>query len=189
MASLKAFLPWIHAATGVSVDSLYERQRALARSGLLQSNPGRGPGSGTPLTANNLATFLIALLAADSLADIGTWVGDLCNAAPELSGRQEKQAWIKQGKPNFRSEFAKILDIQPGWEWTEKFGYASIRVTRFWLGEIIRETPAGSHIVRFSVGEKARISSPMLLTSVTLDREPLLFIFGCYRDAITRDQE
>jgi hypothetical protein len=50
--------------------SLYERQRALTRAGLIKGKEGWGPGSGVRATPHSVAMLLIAVLAADSLSDV-----------------------------------------------------------------------------------------------------------------------
>jgi hypothetical protein len=81
MAGLKSFLWWLSTnANEYSIDSLYERQRILVRFGLLPSREGRGPGSGVPLTADTLATFLIGLLATDNLREVPIRTSQLCSA-------------------------------------------------------------------------------------------------------------
>lgn len=50
--------------------SLYERQRALMRAGLIKGKEGWGPGSGVRATPHAVAMLLIAVLAADSLSEV-----------------------------------------------------------------------------------------------------------------------
>jgi hypothetical protein len=69
VTSLKGFIPTLAKLVGVTPAALYERQRALARVGLLKMKSGRGPGSGVRLTAESVAMLLIALLATDSLSE------------------------------------------------------------------------------------------------------------------------
>jgi hypothetical protein len=59
--SLKAMLPALGRILGETPDALYGWQRAMVREGLLESTPGRGPGSGTPATAQAVAQFLIGV--------------------------------------------------------------------------------------------------------------------------------
>src|SRR4051812_38430022 len=82
MASLKAFLPTLGKIFGISPDALYSRQRALTALGLLEYVPGRGPGSGVPLSAESVAALVIALMAADSLQGTDARVVVLCEAVP-----------------------------------------------------------------------------------------------------------
>ncbi|MDI4231427.1 hypothetical protein OZ411_01190 [Bradyrhizobium sp. Arg237L] len=82
MSSLKAFLPKLSEIIGISADALYSRQRALVQLGVLNAKPGRGPGSGAPLEAHNLAALLLALLCADSLQETDDKVRLLCEARP-----------------------------------------------------------------------------------------------------------
>ena len=70
MISLKSRLPSLAARLNMSPAALYERQRALVRAELLKVRPGRGPGSGVPLTAASLATLLISVVATTSLSEV-----------------------------------------------------------------------------------------------------------------------
>ena len=69
MNSLKSMTPTLARWVGVTPASLYERQRALVRAGLLYAKPGRGPGSGVRATPESVAMLLIALLATGSLSE------------------------------------------------------------------------------------------------------------------------
>src|SRR5262245_15977542 len=106
MAGLKSFLQGVAPILGVSPAALYERQRALVSIGVLEATTGRGPGSGVPFTADNVAAILISLLAAESLSKVDKCVADLCSAPPvNLTTTKEfKKIWTKSGKPTFRSD-------------------------------------------------------------------------------------
>jgi hypothetical protein len=67
--SLKALLPMLGRVLGETPDALYAYQRAFVRAGLLESAPGRGPGSGTSANPETLAEFLIGMLTHASLSD------------------------------------------------------------------------------------------------------------------------
>jgi hypothetical protein len=82
MGSLKAFLPLMAGIIGTTPAALYTRQRALVDLGLLDYREGRGPGSGSPLSAENVATLLIALMGADSLQETDKRIVLLCRARP-----------------------------------------------------------------------------------------------------------
>ncbi|MBR1155893.1 hypothetical protein [Bradyrhizobium sp. JYMT SZCCT0428] len=82
MAGLKSFLLAVAPLLGVTSAALYERQRALVALGALKSAPGRGPGSGVPLTAENFAAILISVLATENLSDVDKRVVSLINAPP-----------------------------------------------------------------------------------------------------------
>src|SRR5215211_4926587 len=58
--SLKALIPAIAQVLEMNPATLYERQRALVRSGLLKTKSGRGPGSGVRASADSVAILLIA---------------------------------------------------------------------------------------------------------------------------------
>jgi hypothetical protein len=61
MASLKTLIPELADALDMKESSIYERQRALTRAGLIEMRPGRGPGSGVLATPESLAFLLISL--------------------------------------------------------------------------------------------------------------------------------
>jgi hypothetical protein len=69
--SLKSCLPALAGAFSEKPDTLYERQRALVREGLLESLPGHGRGSGVRATPESIATLIIGMLASTSLAEVG----------------------------------------------------------------------------------------------------------------------
>ena len=105
MMSLKSFLPQISKIWGVSAAALYERQRALVRIGVLEAIEGRGPGSGVPLTAGNLAGLIIALALTENLSDTDARVDTLCKAAPRPQSRCPLT-----GATTFRRALASILE-------------------------------------------------------------------------------
>jgi hypothetical protein len=80
--SLKSCLPALAHALNESPDTLYERQRALVREGLLQSLPGRGRGSGVVASIESVAMLLIGLLASVSLSNAGPAARAIAKAAP-----------------------------------------------------------------------------------------------------------
>jgi hypothetical protein len=82
IGGLKAYLPRLAEIVGSTPASLYERQRALVRLGLLSAQPGRGPGTGVKLSADSLAVMIISILATENLSDIDKRVVRLCNARP-----------------------------------------------------------------------------------------------------------
>ena len=143
MAGLKSFLPMLSPWVGVTPLALYERQRALVSLGVIKSAGGRGPGSGVPFTAENVAAILISLLASDSLSDVDQRVVDLCNARPDIPDEK----WIKLGKPTFLTEAGRLLTFHDVvWRPDPKQKAAltkkqwqgmKFRVSRFWRGEII----------------------------------------------------
>jgi DNA-binding IscR family transcriptional regulator len=69
MPSLQASIAPLSKALGLNPHALYERQLALVRAGLLPSQPGRGPGSGTLFSAETVAVLLISMLASDNISD------------------------------------------------------------------------------------------------------------------------
>lgn len=69
MASLTSFLPSIAPTLRLNAPSLYERQRALVRLGLLPKPQGRGRGSGAEANAQTVALLLVSIMATDSLSE------------------------------------------------------------------------------------------------------------------------
>ncbi|KWV54323.1 hypothetical protein AS156_00930 [Bradyrhizobium macuxiense] len=110
MISLNAFLPALSELVGVSPGVLYERQRSLVKHGLIKSRPGRGPGSGVPLTYANVAMLLIAYMAADALADVPMRVERAANGKARAEHNENLLA--AQGRPtkaNFQETIEGIL--------------------------------------------------------------------------------
>ena len=167
MASLKSFLQGVAPILGVSLATLYERQRALVRLGVLPPSTGAGPGSGVPFTAENFAPILISLLASDSLSDVDQSMVALFKAKPETTfddwswGRSEKRSdgrlpfpthfWSEltpRGKPTFLRDVALVLSgytAKVPWEEHEEAyepvwyigDTTGVRVSRVWRGQIV----------------------------------------------------
>ena len=140
MAGLKSFLYGVAPILGVTGAILYERQRALVSLGVLKAAKGRGPGSGVPLTAENVAAVIISLLAAGSLSEVDEYVVDLCEAQPEgtLPLGRPRDHWVKLGKPTFVSDVGRVLTGQnPLWRQSRARHVSGIRVTRPWRGQIV----------------------------------------------------
>jgi len=167
MASLKSFLQGVAPILGVSLATLYERQRALVRLGVLPPSTGAGPGSGVPFTAENFAPILISLLASDSLSDVDQSMVALFKAKPETTfddwswGRSEKRSdgrlpfpthfWSEltpRGKPTFLRDVALVLSgytAKVPWEEHEEAyelvwtigDITGVRVSRVWRGQIV----------------------------------------------------
>src|SRR5262249_34293535 len=103
MPSLKSFLYGVAPIIGATGAALYERQRALVSIGALKSLPGRGPGSGVPLSAEAFAAILISVLATDNLSEVDERVARLLSTATD---DMDAQTWRRLGKPTFLSETA-----------------------------------------------------------------------------------
>jgi hypothetical protein len=69
--SLQGCLPALAEVLNVNRTTLYERQRALVREGLLEVLPGHGRGSGVRATPESVAMLTIGMLASVNLADVG----------------------------------------------------------------------------------------------------------------------
>jgi hypothetical protein len=78
--SLKASIPFLSKILRLNPHAIYERQRALVREGVLESVPGKGPGSGTFFTPEPVAVLLISMLATDSIKDSAEATRALCDA-------------------------------------------------------------------------------------------------------------
>jgi hypothetical protein len=113
----------------------------------LESAPGRGPGSGVPLTAYNVAAIVISVLAAETLAEVDERVVALINAPPRQIGEAAhiRAAWEKAGSPTFCAAIAAILaNATMPWPMEGKRPVHAIRVTRAWLGELVT-SPSGAN--------------------------------------------
>jgi hypothetical protein len=70
-SSLKGLITALAPVLGESESTLYERQRALVREGLLEAEAGHGPGSGVRATSESVAMLLVGMLASASLSEAG----------------------------------------------------------------------------------------------------------------------
>jgi hypothetical protein len=105
MVSLKSYTERLAPLVGTTAAALYERQRALVRSGLLNQGMRRGPGSGTRATSESVALLLIATLAADALTDAAKRTAEISGAAKKLSSGRCKLT----GKQKFSEALAALL--------------------------------------------------------------------------------
>ncbi|MGY3234097.1 hypothetical protein ACVMAJ_000987 [Bradyrhizobium sp. USDA 4448] len=170
MSSLKTFLHDISGRLRMSPASLYERQRELVRGGLLPVREGRGPGSGVPLTPETVATFLIGLLATDSLTDLAERTAGLSSAKPVILGSQPPVS-----TRTFHSDLADALI-----EKANTPRYMGVQVTRHWRGLLLLDRPIaldkegfveGVASVEYVVSEEARVEAPVLAHTVSLEAE------------------
>jgi hypothetical protein len=67
--SLKSIFPDLAPILGQTAPALFARQRIFVREGLLESKPGRGPGSGVVASAETLAEFTIAIVCQASVTE------------------------------------------------------------------------------------------------------------------------
>jgi hypothetical protein len=174
MSSLKSFLYGVAPIIGITPNALYERQRALVKLGLLTAAPGRGPGSGVPLTAENIAAVVISVLAAENLSDVDDRVVDLCKAQPEgtLGRGEPRKIWEKLGKPTFLSDVARVLSGQNArWRHHDdrELYYYGIRVSRIWRGQII-ESPTGASPITYFPDDSDKYT-PFHKISITAEIE------------------
>ena len=82
MSSLKTSLHSLSPILGMTPAAIYERQRALVRLGALRALPGKGPGSGVELTAQNLATLVIGCAASITLSGVDDRILQYIEAPP-----------------------------------------------------------------------------------------------------------
>lgn len=102
--SLKLLLRQIAQVLDVPETTLYERQRALVREGLLESVPGHGRGSGVRAGPESLAVLVIGMLATSTWSETGSAARALADAVPpDILGHRSV------GKRTFRDELTRIL--------------------------------------------------------------------------------
>lgn len=102
--SLKGFIPSLARELQVTPAALYERQRALVRSGLLQSDGGRGPGRGLAASPKSVSLLLSSLLAQDGLSGAEKHTKALANLKSVDSG-----GCPLTGQKTFARAFAEVL--------------------------------------------------------------------------------
>lgn len=99
--SLQGCLPALAEVLNVNRTTLYERQRALVREGLLDALPGHGRGSGVRATPESVAMLTIGMLASVNLADVGplarsfSEAGSIASKCP-LTGSKTFRAALSQ---------------------------------------------------------------------------------------------
>jgi hypothetical protein len=144
MIGLRTFLKDFATSTKLApFDTLYERQRELVRCDLLPQLRGRGPGSGVPLSAETLATFLISVLASDKLADLGERTAMLCQARGVIN--KGDQWRIGHSKSTFQIDVARaLLQERNVGKRSPKNIYLGIQVTRPWRGTILQARPTAT---------------------------------------------
>jgi hypothetical protein len=107
--SLKASIPLLAKILRLNPHAIYERQRALVRGGVLQSVPGRGPGSGTFFKPEPVGVLLISMLATDSIKDSAEITSAFCNA-PRASYSSRRQNALG-GALTFKAAIVNALTI------------------------------------------------------------------------------
>ena len=106
MTGLKTYLPKLAWHLGSSPDQLNEWMRALAQKKLLQSKPGRGPGSGVTLDGKAVATMILAVLASEFRTEAVDLTKDLVKYVP-VGG---KKTCAFTGATNLRDAIASALE-------------------------------------------------------------------------------
>jgi hypothetical protein len=102
-SSLKSTFPALSRIIGYTPASLYARQRLFVDAGLLESTPGRGPGSGVKASPSTLSEFLIALTAQATL-DENTSSAKGIAKAKAIGGKCPLT-----GASTFKEAFATVL--------------------------------------------------------------------------------
>jgi hypothetical protein len=167
---LKGYTPDLAKLLGLTPAALYERQRALVRTGLLDVSEGRGPGSGVRTTAGSITMLIIAALATDSLSETEERSREIAEAAP--LGADQCPITLTS---TFFEALTSVLSS------SGKAAYlAEVRVSR---------TAARAQIA-FDTGQTAkfagtRSAEPFLHTEAVLAREPLQAVAAAI-DAMTK---
>jgi hypothetical protein len=171
MASLKSFLYGMAPILGLTGAALYERQRVLTTLGVLEAAPGRGPGSGVPLTEDNIAAVIISVLAAENLSDVDQRAADLCRAIPgaAVTIGPGRRAWEKLGRPTFLTEVGRVLTGKNTvWRHSEHRlrHFGAIRVTRPCIGLIV-DSPSGANPIVYHPDDRDRLIDSQKPISIT----------------------
>jgi DNA-binding IscR family transcriptional regulator len=101
--SLKGLISELAQGVDTTPAALYERQRALVRAGLLQTKPGRGPGSGVRATPESVAMLLISIMATGNLSE----TEERSKAISNL--KSQNKSCPLTGKKTFASALAAVL--------------------------------------------------------------------------------
>src|SRR4051794_1188800 len=109
--SLHGYAPDLARLLGLSPAAVYERQKALARAGLLMAREGRGPGSGVRADVRGIALLLISVLATDSLTEAKQRAGEIASA--QLSKGSEGDSQINIHCPNFITALEYLIETDP----------------------------------------------------------------------------
>jgi hypothetical protein len=80
--SLKATFPALSRIIGYTPAALYARQRTFVDAGILESTPGRGPGSGVRASPETLAEFLIGIVTHATLDENVPFAKGIARATP-----------------------------------------------------------------------------------------------------------
>jgi len=190
MASLRAFLNGLAPILGMTGATLYERQRVLTTLGVLEATPGRGPGSGVPLTADGVAAVIISLLATDALSEVDKRVVALCNAVPQAVHDRGLTMgdWKRRGSPTFKTELGRVLSGLPMvWHDTHRRPNF-VRVSRVWRGQIIPSATGGQPLNFIPVGGLVHRSEPISLTA-EIEDETLHRLIDFTRGALSQLEE
>jgi|APCry1669193181_1035450.scaffolds.fasta_scaffold75043_2 hypothetical protein len=195
MIGLKSFLKeFADYCDDGSFDALYERQRELVRCGLLPVRGGRGPGSGVPLTAETLATFLIGLLATDSLSEVGPRTEQFCNARPIIVGAKKN---TRSKSRTLHSDLSKVLSggqivgFNPSDDKERLYG--GLQITRYWKATILQyqEVKAGKNHsiegvqgIEYLASHDEWVKSPIISRTASLETDGWWMLVIKFRHAL-----
>src|SRR4051794_25622010 len=102
MSSIKFHAPKLAGCLGTTEAALYERQRVLARAGLLNVGRGRGPGSGVQTTPHNVAILVLSFMAAETPATA------VHNVSLIAGARSSEARPRRSGNPSNLLEFLEL---------------------------------------------------------------------------------
>lgn len=176
MISLKAFLPVVAPIVGSTTDALYSRQRKLVQMGVLPITPGRGPGSGTPLTTETIGIFLVALLYADGVADLDAGISEVLNAVPSYLTKKSK--FIKKNE-NFLQTLDHYIEamISAGGDIDLERISVSRRTAEMFL--LVREdNNLRTEVLTFNVGRGQERPASLITKTSSFDLYPLCKMLG-----------
>jgi hypothetical protein len=98
--SLKSMFPALGRILDMTPDQLYAYQRAFVAAGILDSTPGRGPGSGVRAGPDTVAQFLIGLITNASAVENVPLARSLGNARGEC---------LLTGATRFKDALARLM--------------------------------------------------------------------------------
>lgn len=105
--SLNSIIPFLSEVLRLNPSTLYERLRALVRLELLESIPGRGPGTGVRFGSDALATLLVSHMATDNIADAAQTTTALSKAL--LRDQTSAKTKALGGAATFKAALVNIL--------------------------------------------------------------------------------
>jgi hypothetical protein len=198
MAGLKSFLYGVAPILGVTGAVLYERQRALVSLGVLKAAKGRGPGSGVPLTAENVAAVIISVLATENLSEVDKRVVSLINAAPvRIHYSEDSREWDGKVRALVLVDAIGSILSGKGVTFPDPKGknvfemrVTAIRITRCWRAQLVasRSLLIEYNPKRFSFQQEPPISITAEIEGDVL-KNLVAFTRGAMSQAAEEDEE